>query len=167
MSKSKELSPKKTGKDSGFAAEEYNAIARQAKLGMIRVAKVGFECAPDFNEYEDEVRLSIDRECLACSTSDDGDVVIAMFKFRALAKYKRRIMLKGEAVYAVLYEIPADCNHDAAHAFCRKVGQYAAYPYFRALMSQFAWAAEANLPPIPVIAADPKLSVKQVPTDDQ
>jgi hypothetical protein len=149
--------------DAGFRAADYNAIARQASLGMIRLAKVEFDCAPDFDQYEEDVKLSIHRECLGCSVGDEGDVVVAMFKFRAVGKHKRRNMLKGEAVYAVLYDIPGDSDQAAAQAFCQNVGQYAAYPYFRALMSQFAWAAEANIPPIPVIATDPKLSVRREP----
>lgn len=165
MGKSTAIEPEKAEKGGGFIASDYNAIARQANLAMIRLVKSEFECAPDFQAHEGEIKLNVARDYLASSLSEEGDAVVAMFKFRAIAKFKRRTLLKGEAVYAVIYDIPVSSEENAALAFGRKVGQFAAYPYFRSLMSQYAWAAEANLPPLPVIATNPALSVKQEPTE--
>ena len=165
MSDNKAISQNVAESSGGFSSSDYNAVARTSSLAMIRLVKTEFECEPDFHAFEDQIKLSVNRQCLTCSVSDDGDAVMAMFKFRAMGKYKRRTLFKGEAVYAIMYDLPEGGEENAAQAFCRNVGQYAAYPYFRSLMSQYAWAAEASLPPLPVIASDPKLSVKKEPAD--
>ncbi len=59
------------------------------------------------------------------------------------------------ADYAVLYALPDRARPEAATSFCKHVGSFAAYPYFRALAAQMAWNAGVDLPPLPTIAAMP------------
>lgn len=150
----------------GFKAAEYNNVALTAQLREIRLLKSGFVVEPDFYSFQDETHLSFGREVLSCSFDLEEGIVAAIFKYHVYAKHGRSKLLKCEAEYVVIYGIPHSAPEEAARGFCRNVGAFAAYPYFRTLVAQLTWGAGIALPPLPAIASTAHIPQKKVPVSD-
>lgn len=145
-----------------FSAAEYNAVAMGSQLLGIRLLKSSFDVKPDLYEEEDDLpRLSYGREALACDVSPSGEQVAVLFRYNVTGRRGRKKVLTCEVEYLVVYGVPHDCSETAKLGFCRNVGAFAAYPYFRSLVSQFAWNAGIELPPLPAIASTAHIPRKQ------
>jgi len=147
--------------ESGFKAAEYNAVATAAELLEIRLLKSGFAVEPEFYAAQDEARLSFGREVVSCSFDPQDGTVAAIFRYHVFGKQGRSKLLKCEAEYVVIYSIPPSSPEEAARGYCRNVGAFAAYPYFRALVSQLTWGAGITLPPLPAIASTAHIPPKK------
>jgi hypothetical protein len=155
----------------GFKAAEYNEVAMAASLLEIRLLKTNFIVEPEFYAVQDEARLSFGREVVSCAFEPDKGTVAAIFKYHVYGKQGRSKLLRCEAEYTVIYEVSPTSPEEAARGFCRNVGGFAAYPYFRALVSQLTWGAGVALPPLPAIASTahipPKSGAEASSPDDQ
>lgn len=154
-------SPDLVATNGGFTAAEYNDVAMAAQLHEIRLLKSGFVVEPDFYSVQDETQLSFGREVLSCSFEPDEGIVAAIFKYHVFAKHGRSKPMKCEAEYVVIYGVPGSASEEAARGFCRNVGAFAAYPYFRTLVSQLTWGAGIALPPLPAIASTAHIPPKK------
>lgn len=138
----------------GFSGAEYNAVALGSSLEAIRLLKSSFDVKLDMFDLEAGIpKLSYGRRAVGCQVTPDGRQVAAIFHYNVVARVKRKKVLTCEVEYLVVYGIPEDSPEAAALGFCRNVGVFAAYPYFRSLVSQFAWNAGIELPPLPSIAS--------------
>jgi hypothetical protein len=146
-------------KKTGFSGEEYNRVAMSANLEAVQLLKLDFEAHPERFEVED-LKLSHGRKLLSCTFDEETPAAAAVFSYSVTAKHGRAKAFQCVAEYAVLYAMPNDAKPEAATAFCRHVGGFAAYPYFRALAAQMAWNAGLDLPPLPTIAAMPVMPKK-------
>jgi hypothetical protein len=90
---------------------------------------------------------------LSCTFSAEKRHVAGIFEYNVVAKDGRTHAAKCSAQYVVYYLLPANATEEAAKGFCRNVGMFAAYPYFRALVSRFSSEANLNLPMLPAIAS--------------
>lgn len=132
--------------------EHYNDVVASAKLVAIQLAKSRFDVSPEFYDSDLKKKLGFDHSDISTTFDRDENIVIGRFGFGCEAKGGRKSLLKATAEYIVIYEVHEGANGDAVEAFCARVGVFAAYPYFRALVANLAWAANAKLPPLPVIA---------------
>jgi hypothetical protein len=135
-----------------FDHDEYNKVVSVAKLLSVQVSKVDFDVKVDFFNPDLNKALHLDRAELGTHFDPDGNIALGRFRFSVAAKASRKTVLKGSAEYLVVYEMQGGADEEAAKAFCSRVGVFAAYPYFRALMAHLSWASDTKLPPIPVIA---------------
>lgn len=142
-----------SNKKSGFSAAEYNAVAKGAALRAINLLASTFKVDVEEMGNEDDWKLSYNRRFLACHYDGDRNQVAAIMQYQVIAKSGRKQALKCTADYGVFYEVPADATEEGAIGFCRNVGSFAAYPYFRALVAQMGWNAGLSLPPMPSIAS--------------
>lgn len=139
----------------GFSGKEYNAVAHAANLRSINLLRSAMMSNPAQFDAAEAISLSLGRELQSCQFDPETQVAAAIFKFSILAKAGRKKAFSCSCEYAVVYQMPADATEAAATGFCRNVGGFAAYPYFRALAAQMAWNAGIELPPLPSIAAMP------------
>ena len=65
--------------------------------------------------------------------------------------YEEEPLLDITCSYFVVYSIDADLNEHAVHDFVKRVGQFATFPYFRAMVAHYNWEAGAELPTLPVL----------------
>lgn len=144
--------PEKQAAPPAFTSTEYNEVVASAELLTIQVAKTKFDVRPDFYDPEVQKKLAFDHQEAGASFDAEQNVVIGRFQFGCEAMDRRKLLLKATAEYNVIYEVHEGANPEAVKAFCNRVGIYAAYPYFRALVAHLCWAANAKLPPLPVIA---------------
>lgn len=138
--------------EDGIAPELYNHVVDTASLVTIQLRKHDFDVKADFYSPSTKRKLGFERECGGALYDQESQVVAGTYRFVVSAKASRRVILKSVAEYLVMYEFSQPVDKDAAEAFCKRVGLYAAYPYYRALISQLSAAANLDLPTLPMIA---------------
>lgn len=146
---------------SGFSAAEYNYVAMSSNLIAINMLSSKFDVAPDLFNKGDGVKLSYDIRTLSCYHNEQEDFVAAIFQYEVEGKAGRKRAFKCVADYAVMYAVPDACKSEAAVGFCKNVGKYAAYAYFRSHVAQLSWSAAINLPPLPAIASTAHIPKKK------
>lgn len=155
MSKVAVTSAESPDSDSGFSSFEYNNVALHSTLLAIQLLRLEMDGNPEHYTRGKRLKLKFNRETLSCRYDDESKASAAIFRYNLAARVGRSKAFGCSAEYAVIYQVPDDATEAAASAFCRKVGQFAAYPYFRAVAAQMAWNAGLELPPLPSIAAMP------------
>lgn len=145
----------------GFKAADYNAVATEAALLTIRLISQRFDLGMQCSGNSSDWKLSYGRKVMSCTFDRDARHVAAIIQFEVTAKEGRKKALHCTADYGIMYEVPADAEEEAAKGFCRNVGRFAIYPYFRALFAQLAWNAELTLPPLPSIASTAHIPPKK------
>ena len=137
----------------GFAGADYNDVATHAFLEGIILQRTDFYVNPECLKNRSSWKLDHGRKMIACSYEAESESVAGVFEYHFLAKDGRKHAAKCSAEYIVFYRVPEKAKEEAAKGFCRNVGTFAAYPYFRALVSRFSSEANLNLPMLPTIAS--------------
>lgn len=149
----------------GFCGEEYNRVATHAELEGIILINANFEVSPEFLGRRKDWKLSYGRKVSSCRFSSEDRSVVGVFDYHVTAKVGRKRALHCSAQYAVFYETPEEATEAGSIGFCRNVGLFAAYPYFRSLVARVAADANVQLPPLPTIASKahipPKAKVEE------
>lgn len=145
----------------GFAGAEYNAVAKGARLEAINLFSNRFELDASCIENQRQWKLSYGRKLISCHFSEEEQSVAAIFQYYVTAKYGRKRALNCVADYAVFYQTPTGATEEAAIGFCKNVGTFAAYPYFRALFAQLVNEAGLQMPPLPSIASTAHIPPKE------
>ncbi|QUM73042.1 hypothetical protein [Sphingopyxis granuli] len=145
----------------GFAGAEYNDVALKAELEGIMLLNSRFEVAPDLLGRRKEWKLSYGRSISSCRYSNEENSVAGVFEYHVTAKIGRKRALHCVAEYVVFYETPVGATEAGAIGFCRNVGIFAAYPYFRALVARVTADANVQLPPLPMIASKAHIPPKK------
>jgi hypothetical protein len=135
-----------------FDKAAYNQVVDSAQLVTVQLSKVNFSIDGDFYDESTPKKLHFDRGVAGCFFDPEGPSVTGSFKYVVYSKSGRKKQLAADAEFVVIYALAEGADEIAAKIFCRRVGMFAAFPYFRALMANLAWSANAPLPPLPVIA---------------
>lgn len=161
----KKISVPSEAKKEGFRGADYNAVATAARLESIRLMSQRFDvnsaCLSDTENW----KLSYGRKILACTFDQEAGAVAAIIQYEVIAKDGRKKALSCTADYGIFYAVPTDSEEEAVLGFCKYVGSFAVYPYFRGLVAQLAWNAEVSLPPLPSIASTAHIPPKPAKTD--
>jgi len=144
-----------------FSSEEYNYVATTATLSDLRLLKFSMEGHPELYSRSTKSTLSTGRKLISCSFDEETHAAAAIFRYSVSAKVGKSKAFLCQAEYAIVYDMAENATRDASLAFCKKVGLFACYPYFRAAVSQMAWGSGNDLPPLPAIAAMPVVPKKQ------
>lgn len=150
----------------GFSADEYNAVAKGAELEAIVLLNSSFSVELKFLPRRRDWKLSYGRKVKSCHYTAEKSSVAAVFEYHVTAKVGRSTALKCVAEYAVFYETPAGATDEAARGFCRNIGVFAAYPYFRSLTAKLVAEANVLLPPLPAIASTAHIPPKAAKTKE-
>ena len=142
--------------------EAYNKVVDSAVLRDIKLISSTFYVRPNFFDLRDKVELSINKKCTDCTDVEEGTIV-AFFSFEVHGRLRDHDeddneVMEASAVYLAAYNVDPDSQATEAAAFCKRVGLFAAYPYFRALVAHWAADADLDIPPIPLISAPPRTS---------
>jgi hypothetical protein len=147
--------------ETGFRGADYNSVASIARLEDVRLLHLASDIKP--TDSSEPLSLSYGRELLSCDHDEETSSAAAIFRFFVKARAGRKVVVKIEADYAVIYDVGESAHANAARAFVNNVGLFAAYPYFRALAAQISWNAGMRLPPLPTIASTAYKSALAVP----
>lgn len=141
--------------------KEYNAVVRDAQLLDVVLNESYFKVEPEYVvseesnrsfHYKHNMRHHLDSVSIL-GKGRDGGVVGADVVWDIRAKVGRKIGLKITAAYTVLYTGLQEHSDDAVMLFLERVAPVATYAYFRALVSQYNWAGEVDLPILPVYSS--------------
>jgi hypothetical protein len=138
--------------EDGIAPALYNHVVANAELVTIQLRRHEFDVDGEFYNPDAGKKLSFGKVCLGCTYDQETSMVAGTFRFNIGAKSGRKAVLKSVADYLVAYEFAEVVDEEAAKAFCTRVGLYAAYPYYRALVASLSASANLNLPTLPMIA---------------
>ncbi|MGP7795594.1 hypothetical protein [Sphingomonas sp. CLY1604] len=160
MSKAITRAPEASDAPLDFSSDEYNHVARTARMSGLRLLKFAMDAQPEIYSRDVKPKLSYGRELLSCSYDEESRAVAAIFRYSVSAKTGRSKAFLCQADYAVVYDMEEGAKREAGLAFCKHVGAFACYPYFRAAVSHMAWGSGIDLPPLPAIAAMPVVPKK-------
>ncbi len=152
MTKQNQLAPAILAPEAGVDPRAYNHVVANAELVTIQLRRHDFDVAAEFYDPAAKKKLKFNRECLACTFDAESSAVAGTFRFGIVGKAARKAVLKSTADYLVIYQFEQSVSDLAAEAFCQRIGLYAAYPYYRALVSSLSAAANLDLPTLPMIA---------------
>ena len=138
--------------DDEFDVDKYNEIVYAAQLVDLRQIgssySVKVECM-DALERDSDLKRSFDGQTRKFSFDLENGVAIGTVEWLAEIKIGRKIALKLEAEYLVVYNGLEGMEVDYARLYFCKVARFATYPYFRALFGSSASCANICLPPLP------------------
>ena len=147
----------------GFKGAEYNEVATRATLEKICLTGSSFEIRAEHFGHQHEWRLSYSRKLKSCRFVPESECVMGVFEYHVVAKVGRSRAMQCTAEYIVIYNVPGDSSEAAAQGFCKNVGAFAAYPYFRGLAAHLFAEAGLNIPPLPAIASTAHIPPKPKP----
>ena len=151
-------------------ADSYNSLVRAAKLATIQLVESNFKITP---EYFTKLEPSGRKRGFHCdidniSIESDRRAFWAHLIWHTYVKLGKKFLFRLDCDYLCAYSAEFDQHANFDHVteqnvtlFLERVGKVATYPYFRATASQFSWAANADLPMLPVLKSFPIRSAKK------
>jgi hypothetical protein len=138
-----------------FAVDDYNKVARSAKLAGITLLRSNFGVELDYfsspgksDAPKPKYGSAFGKQRFNPKTGNAACEWTWTVSFRR----NRKRVLFIDAVYLLVYVGLEDCIEEAVYRYMRRVGRFASYPYFRAHVSQLSWASNTSLPLLPTIA---------------
>ncbi|WP_193184180.1 hypothetical protein [Nisaea sediminum] len=154
------MPPKKKGSDSLVAAkpdhiQQYDQVVEAAQLIDVRLNGLTFNVDPDYYQFErnnfDKVKFSFEGGFNFTHFDKNSGTLVGEINWKCVAKHRNKNLLKVDATYVIAYGDIPPVSDDPAKAFLTRVGKFTSYPYFRTVVSQLSWNAEANIPILPVL----------------
>jgi hypothetical protein len=139
------------------ARDEYNAVVASAQLGDIKMIRLKFDIKPKFFQVivQDDPTPTpssqFDSKFENLSYNPDDGFLGAQIFWSARMMQGRSKLFSIDALYVITYEDVAKVGEEHAFAFIKRVGKFATYPYYRALVSRISAESGLNLPPLPVL----------------
>lgn len=141
-----------------LAKAEYDRVVESAELRDIKLIRLNFDVRPKFFEVmssdvppEPVPTSSFDNKFENLSYDAQEGVLGAQILWSAQMKQSRIKLLAIEAHYIIVYENVAVVEERHALAFLKRVGRFATYPYYRALVSRLSAESGVNLPVLPIL----------------
>jgi hypothetical protein len=149
----------------------YNHVVESASISDIKLIHSNFYVNPSFFDRREDIVLSIDKECTDCTDVENGSIV-AFFSFELKAIIKGsedspEVVMNASAVYLAAYDVAEDSQQREAAAFCGRVGLFATYPYFRALVAHLAGDADLDIPALPLISSPPHKKAEEEEEEEE
>lgn len=136
----------------------YDAVVAGSELRDIKMVGLKFKINPkffsetDFTDEEASTVTPIFGSTYTTAFYDSKDGLLGgQISWSASVKKGRSKIVSIEAVYIILYGGVPEVEEEHALAFLRRVGRFATYPYFRALVSRLSSESGLNLPILPVL----------------
>lgn len=139
---------------SSFDLEEYNKIVRKAELVTVRLVNTEFEAKPEFYVDEassEERQFTYDDDQHSFMFDASKGVAVAAFEWCVDVSLGEKKLMHLKGRWLVGYNNLKSCNENEVRMFVERVGQFAAYPYWRAFVSQMSGFSQARLPILPML----------------
>lgn len=139
------------------APADYNAVAAVAQLTGVKLAGSSFDLKPDaWGSNPNEWAYAIKADMTDCEYTPDSGHLYCVYRFIAACRKGRTRVLGVEASYFVTFRLAGECNAESARAYAVIIGRMAAYPHFRSLFATLTSQAGLMLPPLPIMAEQPR-----------
>lgn len=158
MSQEKSVERESTTPTSAAVAA-YNAVVADSVLADLRLTESRFKVQKSYlavRSREREMRKSLtkrafDTELLSPFYSAEKGILAGDFRWTVDVRKGKQKLVSVTATYSIIYKNVPKVEDEHAQAFLLKVGRFATYPYFRALVSRLSAEANADLPILPVL----------------
>jgi hypothetical protein len=136
---------------------DYNQVVAQARLIAVRLISSKLQVNPTaFADEGAKTKYLIDYILIDKNYDPVAGRLVGIFNFKYYIKHGRSKSVEVVADYVIDYGVSAPCDEEAAILFVRRLGPFAAYPYFRALHAMLMGQAGLVAPPLPVLAEAPR-----------
>ena len=137
---------------------DYNRLARTARLNNLLLEKVDFRILPDaLGIKESLLTRNLSPTTKVMSYGAEDGTCVANILWEVVFKYKNKNVVKCTASYIVSYDGAKDYSQETIALFLENVGKVATYAYFRALYAHLDWSANLGSQPLPVLQLQPKV----------
>lgn len=137
--------------------EKYNSVVSHATLRDIRLVGTKFDLKPEAIEIaERKWDFNITEQLEDWTCDNEKGTLTGIFSYSASCVEGRRKLLNVTTRYMCSYRLSDLCDDTAAYHFLKRVGRFAAYPYFRAIFATLTQQSGIILPPLPVISDGPR-----------
>lgn len=140
----------------------YSQAVETANLVAVKLVQCEFNTTQDYFQLQAERLLpgdafylsqtpraaSLDPYSGECSAEFECSVTVELDGAPPLLRFT--------ATYVVVYDGLKGVERDVAEVLAKRVGRYACFPYFRAMVSQVGWASGADLPILSLLKEPPK-----------
>lgn len=149
----------KSDSDKETALANYNKVVAASELSDIKLMETKFSVEMEFYAVRDEektgkrllTKRSFNNSITNPIYSSDIGILAGKFNWDVTVRKGRKRLLTLNATYLIVYHKVPEVPQDAAFAFLTRVGRFATYPYFRALVASLTSYARADLPILPVL----------------
>lgn len=133
-------------------ASAYADVVEAASMRNIRLIKSEFTVDPE-SLGSDQRTWKRGFACVVASTNfnETRQMGSGLISAEAYCKAGRKKIVSLKCNYVVAYDIEGAPSADDVARFIERVGNFAAYPYFRAHFADVTAQAGINLPPLPVM----------------
>lgn len=138
--------------------QEYNNLVHEAELTDIRLVDLKFNAKPAYfaalrgeNEGGKALVRAFDGKMSDIFYDKELSTLGGQFDWVTEVKVGGKKLLKVEARYLVVYGNVPSAPEKTRERYIQRVGKFATYPYYRALVSQISWESKTELPVMPVL----------------
>lgn len=134
---------------------QYNAVIQGARLNNLAIDESHFKVEAEYFAEREKRKFNFSRKIKKISTSslESDGVVSAEILWMVRARVGRKVALKIDTTYTIVYDGLQGHSVASVSMFLNKVGPVATYAYFRAHVSQLSWSADAEMPILPVYSS--------------
>lgn len=144
------------------AHHEMAKLAKCATLYKLLMISSNFQLKPKFilaetNNFKD-MKFSLDGKPSFIEADIEKEQITGVYTWKITVQENEesedsavKEALSASCDYLIFYDNAKSESQEGMEYFFRKVARMASYPYFRSMVSQYAWASEANLPILPII----------------
>lgn len=138
--------------------EAYANVVKSAELLDIRLLSSSFVVEMGiFEDDEDEAVAEKQLDCtFGCeapnaSYEPENGGLMGQFEWQASVIRDDAEVLKIGGSYVIAYQCAPDLDEQATTMFVERVGRFATFPYFRALVGFYSTASSIDIPILPVL----------------
>ena len=140
------------------AREAYANVVKSAELRDIKLLASSFVVETALFEYEEgeavsDESLALTYGCeppnVSYEPTDGG--LLGQFEWRANAIRDGTEVLTISGTYVIAYRCGQGLDEKATARFVERVGRFATFPYFRALVGYYSTASSIEIPILPVL----------------
>lgn len=136
------------------SAEEYSDAVGAAEMVSIRLIKSDFVVEPEGLGHDKSAwKRAYDCQVKNVSFDRTRRLLTGIVSADATCKLGRKRLISLKSSYLLVYSVEGEPTEAAAEIFVKRVGAFAAYPYFRAHFSDACSQAGITLPPLPILKA--------------
>lgn len=135
------------------AKRAYNQVVEHAQLSSIQLISNSFFVKPGYFSTTNlkSRRNSFNHTFVDVHYNSELKILGGQINWMVEVKQSRTKLLSVDSTYLVAYVNVPDVGDAHSHAFFTRVGKFATFPYFRALVSRLVAEADADLPILPVL----------------
>ncbi len=136
----------------------FNTVVAHAKIQSIRLVGTKLVIKPAaLSTRRSAWKFEVSDELEDWHCDNEAQSLRGEFGYSAVCMHDRSRIITVKAQYLATFALSAACDDEAARHYLERVGRFMCYPYFRAIFATLTEQSGLQLPPLPIIADQPRL----------